>query len=68
MHLDLHLAECLQPVHSIWTFPFECFNGFLGAYHTNNKSIEVHIMKFLQQQQIKMLHHEDTFADFKDIC
>ena len=72
MHLHLHLAECLQdygPVHSIWCFPFERFNGVLGAYHTNNKSIEIQIMKkFLQQQQIKMLYNEDTFADFQDIC
>ena len=36
MHLHLHLAECLRdygPVHSIWCFSFERFNG---TYIANN--------------------------------
>ena len=43
MHLHLHLKNCLLdygPAHGFWTFPFERFNGVLGAYHTNNKAVE----------------------------
>ena len=71
MHLHLHLAECLLdfgPVHTIWCYSFERFNGILGAFHTNNKNIEVQIMKkFLLRQQIKLLSNESIFTDFQDI-
>jgi len=43
LHLHLHLKQCLLdygPVHGMWCFAFERFNGVLGAYHTNNKNIE----------------------------
>lgn len=47
MHLHMHLSQCLLdygPVHSFWCFPFERYNGLLGAYHTNKKSIETQII------------------------
>ena len=39
-HLSLHLRECLLdygPVHSMWCFPFERYNGVLNKCHTNKK-------------------------------
>ena len=54
MHLHLHLLDSLLdygPAHGFWCFPFERFNGVLGAYHTNNKAIESQIMKKLLREQ-----------------
>ena len=42
MHLHGHLKECLSdfgPFHGFWCFSFKRYNGVLGAYHTNNRSI-----------------------------
>lgn len=43
MHLHLHLKKIFEdfgPPHTTWCYPFERFNGVLGAYHTNKKQIE----------------------------
>ena len=56
LHLHLHLKDCLLdygPVHTFGLFSFECYNGLLGKFHTNNQMIEEQIMrKFLSEQQI----------------
>ena len=44
MHLNTHLKECFidfGPIYSFWLFSFECYNGLLGSYHTNQRSIEI---------------------------
>ena len=48
MHLHMHLADCVQdygPVYSFWLFSFERYNGILGKYPTNNKSIALQMMR-----------------------
>ena len=48
MHLSCHLAETIinfGPIYAFWCFPYERFNGILGAYTTNNHSINVQIMR-----------------------
>ena len=54
MHLHMHLADCIldyEPVHSFWLFSFEMYNGLLGDYQTNNKSVKIQIFKtFLRDQ------------------
>ena len=54
MHLHLHIKNCLLdygPAHSFWCFSFERYNGLLGSYHTNQKNIEIQIMrKFINSQ------------------
>lgn len=71
MHLHLHLKESLLdygPVYAFWHFAFERFNGILGAYSTNNKGIEVQLMrKFLNQQKAKDLHFPEQYSDFPTI-
>ena len=56
MHLHLHLKQCLfdfGPAHSFWCFSFERYNGMLGSYHTNQKNIELQIMrKFINCQTL----------------
>ena len=67
MHIHLHLSQCLLdygPVHSFWCFPFERYNGKLGAYHTNKKSIETQIVKkFMKDQAIKTTYMPDEFIE-----
>ena len=48
IHFHLHLLECIEdfgPVYSFWLFTFERLNGLLGGYPTNNRSIEVQLMR-----------------------
>ena len=55
MHLHLHLKDCLLdfgPPHSFWCFSFERYNGLLGSFHTNQKKVEVQIMKKFINSQI----------------
>lgn len=51
MHLHQHLCSSIEsfgPTYAFWLFSFERLNGILGTYKTNNKSIEIQIMrKFL---------------------
>ena len=67
MHLHGHLKECLLdygPFHAFWCFSFERFNGILGSYHTNNRSIEIQLMRrFLMQAKVKDLKYPDMYLD-----
>ena len=52
MHMHGHLKAVIEdfgPLHSFWLFAYERFNGILGSYPNNNKSIEPQLTKrFLQ--------------------
>ena len=65
MHLHHHLKDCMLnygPLHSFWCYAFERYNGIMGAYHTNSKSIESQLMKrFCQEQEIHNLNVEVPF-------
>ena len=72
MHMHTHLADCILdygPVYSFWLFSFERYNGILGNYSTNNKSIELQIMrKFLRDQNLREFEFPDQYAQhFKDL-
>ena len=74
MHLHAHLRECLSdfgPMHGFWCFSFERYNGILGAYPTNNRAIEIQLMrKFLFQITSKLFEfpdlYQDSFVEFFD--
>ena len=54
MHLHSHLVQCIidyGPVHSFWLFSFERMNGILGSFHTNQRSIEMQLMRRLTNRQ-----------------
>ena len=54
VHLHLHLKKVFEdfgPPHTTWCYPFERFNGVLGAYLTNKKQIETQLMKKFNQAQ-----------------
>ena len=72
MHLHLHLKKCILdhgPAHSFWCFSFERYNGLLGSYHTNQKNIEIQIMrKFIGSQMLlsaKASAHPEFLAVLK---
>lgn len=54
MHLHCHLNDIildLGPIHSFWCFSFERYNGILGSFTTNNRSIELQFMRKLTTQR-----------------
>lgn len=59
MHLHTHLLNCIKdygPVYSFWLFSFERYNGLLGSFRTNQRSVEVQLMrKFITDTQIQDL-------------
>lgn len=61
MHLHLHLKECVEnygSIYGFWLFSFERYNGILGSYHTNNKAIEIQVMrKFVTSGIISNMQH-----------
>jgi len=63
-HLHLHLKESFLdygPPHAFWCFAFERYNGILGSYHTNKKSVESQFMKkFLTNQAMCALFLSDN--------
>ena len=53
MHLHNHLRECIEdfgPVHGFWCYPYERYNGLLGATPNNNRSVEAQFMKRILQE------------------
>ena len=46
-------------MHSFWIFPFERYNGILEGQPTNNRSIELQLMRRFQKDNMHLhLYHE----------
>ena len=57
MHMHCHLAACLRefgPSHSFWLFPFERYNGILENQPSNNRSIEIQLMRRFQKDNLNL--------------
>lgn len=72
LHLHTHLVDCILdfgPVYSFWLFSFEWYNGIVGDYGTNQRSIEIQLMgKFVSNQFAKDLPLASKFHEhFKRI-
>ena len=67
MHLHLHLKDCIKnfgPVYGFWAFSFERYNGILGAYHTNNRSVTITMMrKFIDGVRIVSTYQQLQVED-----
>ena len=67
MHLHMHLLSCIKdygPIYSFWLFSFERYNGLLGNYRTNQRSVELQLMRrFLSDLQV----HDLTLPPLKMI-
>uniref|UniRef100_A0A1X7TFZ4 Uncharacterized protein n=1 Tax=Amphimedon queenslandica TaxID=400682 RepID=A0A1X7TFZ4_AMPQE len=59
MHLHTHLKECILdcgPLSSFLMFAFERFNDYLGKFPTNNRCVEIQIMrKFCRDMHFRNL-------------
>ena len=67
MHMHTHLCECVLdfgPIYAFWLFSFERYNGIMGAFPTNNRSIEIQLTrKFLRDQSAFGVNLPDAFRD-----
>jgi hypothetical protein len=73
MHLHLHLKQVIidhGPIPSFWCFSFERFNGILGSIKTNNRSVELQLMrKLLTSRQIEEFNLPEQFnEEFTSLC
>ena len=71
MHMMCHLKDCILdygPIHEFWLFPYERYNGLLGEFPNNNKSIEVQVMKrFMTDQSLVTIPPPEDFQeDFQE--
>ena len=62
MHLHLHIKECVENYGSVYgflLFSFERYNGLLGSFHTNNREVEVQLMRrFLTMSALDDLQYQ----------
>ncbi len=60
----------IMVLHSFWLFTFERYNGILGSQPTNNKNIEIQLMRhFLQDMFALSYNFPDEFrTDFEELC
>ena len=67
IHLHSHLINCVVdygPVHNFWLFSFERFNDVLGDFKTNQRAVEIQLMrKFLWDQDIRNLPFQSLIKD-----
>ena len=64
MHLHLHLKQCLNdygPTNAFWCYAFERYNGMLGNFSTNQKSIEPQLMRKCLLLHSHSFPHEGEF-------
>ena len=60
--MHCHLASCIKefgPMHSFWLFPFERYNDILESQPTNNRSIELQLMRRFQTDNLYLHLHRD---------
>ena len=67
MHVHTHLLDCVLdygPVYAFWLFSFERYNGILGDYGTNQRAVEIQLMrKFTSNQFMKDLPLPTAFEE-----
>lgn len=67
MHMHAHLCECILdygPLHRLWLFSFERYNGVLGRIATNNRSVEHQFMqRFLEDNDFLSISNPAEFSE-----
>ena len=67
VHMHCHMRECIldyDPLHGFWLFAFERYNGLLGEYPHNNRSIELHLMNgFITEKSSTCVPLPDQFKE-----
>jgi len=55
MHMQLHIATCIEdygPIYSFWLFGFERYNGMVGSFFYSNRSVEEEIMRKISRHSL----------------
>jgi hypothetical protein len=69
--LHTHVVDCIKdygPVYSFWLFSFERYNGLLGNFRTNQRSIELQLMRrFLTDLQVHDLQLPENLVPVDDL-
>ena len=67
MHMHCHLKSIVLdfgPIYAFWLFSYERFNGILGNQPSNNRSIEVQLMRrFNRDNTAYVLQSPEEFSD-----
>ena len=67
MHLHTHIIECIidyGPMYSFWLYSFERMNGVLGSVNTNQRSVEIQLMrKMTQCQTIAIFERPELYSE-----
>ena len=65
MHLHGHEASCLRyygPLYSFWLFSFERYNGYLGNFPNNGRSVEKQFMRtFLRDSYVNSINVSNDY-------
>ena len=66
--MQCHLTECVRdfgPIASFWCFSFKRFNGLLGDLPTNNRSIELQVMKrfISDNSHLQLVSHSPAYKN-----
>ena len=63
MHLHMHKDYIydFSPVASFWLFGFEKFIGYLGKYSTNNRSVEIQMIRKLPRISTIFRFHQPLY-------
>ena len=67
MHMHCHIRDCILdygPLHGFWLYSFERYNGLLGEFPNNNRSIELQLMNRFIRNSSSM--HVSLPEEFKE--
>ena len=68
MHLQTHILECIMdygPVYSFWLFSFERYNGMIADVITNQKAVEIQLMrKFVSDLYVRDIVLPQKFVSY----
>ena len=65
--MHAHLGSCVLdygPLHGFWLYAFERYNGILGSFPNNNRSIEDQLIeRYVHDQSVKSLPLPTEFSN-----
>ena len=69
MHMHCHMKQCIQdygPLHGFWLYAFERYNGLLGEFPHNNRSIELQLMNRFIKDSSSMSISRSLPVEFRE--
>ena len=64
MNMIFNITHDYGPMHSFWLYSFERMNGVLGSVNTNQRSVEIQLMRKMSQcQAIAIFERPELYSD-----